>query len=136
MLRMKLTSSVLGVLLALAACGGDDDGDGDHGGGADADPNQPDGGPLSAQIFDHNHINAEDISSSCLDQLKSGDFVFHYAHRSHGSQIIVGANTLEEELTELQFADSYCSMPDQAGALWMWDGLVYDGDRNLGERGV
>ena len=83
MLRMKPTSPVLAVLLLLGACGGDDDGgDGDHGGGADADPNAPDAGPLSAQIFDHNHIDVEDISSSCLDTLKSGDFVFHYAHRS------------------------------------------------------
>lgn len=124
MLRMKATSPVLVVLLLLGACGGDDsDGGHDGSGDADADPNQPDGGPLSAQVFDHNHIGVEDISAGCIDQLTAGDFAFHYAHRSHGSQIIVGANALEEDHADLQFADSYCSMPDQPDAFWMWDGM-------------
>lgn len=132
MLRMKATSTCLGVLLLLAACGGDDsDGGHDGSGDADADPDQPDGGPLSAQIFDHAHIGAEDIPSGCLDQLKSGDFVFHYAHRSHGSQIIVGADSLEADLADLQFEASYCSVPGGSDILKMWDGMT---DNNLVEQ--
>ncbi len=125
MLRMKATISVL--ILVLAGCGGDGSSDGGHDAdpnAPDADPNAPDGGPLSAQVFDHHHIDVEELSSGCLDQLKSGDFVFHYAHRSHGSQIIVGANSLEGDLADLRFADSYCSVPDEADALWMWDGMT------------
>lgn len=132
MLRMKATSTVLALSL-LAACGGDDsdashDADPDA---PDADPNAPDGGPRSSQIFDHHHIDVESISASCLDTLTSGDFVFHYAHRSHGSQIIVGADSLQENgHPELAFADSYCEMPDTPGTLGMWDGM--DGEANPG----
>lgn len=131
MLRMKATSSVL-LLVMLAACGGDDsdaahDADPDA---PDADPNAPDGGPRSSQIFDHNHVDVEGISPGCIDTLTSGDFVFHYGHRSHGSQIIVGANALEEDHPDLQFADSYCSIPNEANALWMWDGMT-EGTGNL-----
>ena len=130
MLPMKATSTVLALSL-LAACGGDDDGsDVSHDAdpdAPDADPNRPDSGPRSSQIFDHNHINVEDIPDSCIETLTSGDVVFHYGHRSHGSQITVGASDLEEAMPELQLNDSYCSMPDGAG-LGMWDGMVEDGD--------
>jgi hypothetical protein len=128
MLRMKATNSVL-TLLLLTACGGDDSSDGGHATDADpdapdADPDAPDAGPRSAQIFDHHHIDVDSISSGCLDQLKSGDFVFHYAHRSHGSQITVGGESLEESNPDIALAESYCSVPDEADALWMWDGMT------------
>ena len=135
MLRMKATNCVL-TLALLAACGGgdDDSSDVDHDADPnqpDADPNAPDGGPLSAQIFDHNHIDVEAISDGCLEQLTSGDFIFHYAHRSHGSQIIVGAESLAADLSDFQLDDSYCSAPGGGGGLAMWDGMVEDGDCGL-----
>src|SRR5262245_30348323 len=118
--RLHRWSVVASLTLALAACGGDDDGGGggvgEGGGGGDDDC----GGDLSAQIFDHNHLAVDDIPSSCLDDLKSGEFVFHYAHRSHGSQIIVGADALEAENLDLGFEASYCSIPGGSDVLPMW----------------
>ncbi|RMH44669.1 MAG: hypothetical protein D6689_01890 [Deltaproteobacteria bacterium] len=63
------------------------------------------------------------IPAACLAHLTSGEFVFHYAHRSHGSQIIVGAESIEQAAPQYAFAASYTSIPSEEGVFKMWDGM-------------
>lgn len=89
------------------------------------DPN-PD--PANARTFDHRHASLDGIPASCTEALTSGDFVFHYAHRSHGFQIIVGAESIEAKTPTYAFETEYCDVPQQEGAFLMWDGMI---DTNL-----
>ncbi|WP_437552500.1 hypothetical protein WME97_14500 [Sorangium sp. So ce367] len=88
------------------------------------------GDPADARTYDHHHTNLADIPASCIAELKSGDFVFHYAHRSHGFQIIVGSESLEEGNATYGFESEYCDVPSQTGVFRMWDGMT---DTNLVE---
>lgn len=90
----------------------------------DADISSPDAAPSGALIFDHRHTALDAIPSTCINAVKAGTFVFHYAHRSHGSQIIVGARSIEADLPTFGFASSYCSVPSESGVLRMWDGMI------------
>ncbi|WP_437276454.1 hypothetical protein WME90_35140 [Sorangium sp. So ce375] len=85
------------------------------------DPN-PD--PANARTFDHRHASLDGIPASCVDALKSGDFVFHYAHRSHGFQLIVGAESIEAKTPAYGFAKEYCDVPQQTDVFLMWDGMI------------
>ncbi|WP_437722178.1 hypothetical protein [Sorangium sp. So ce861] len=129
---------VAGLTLALgiAACGGGD-GAGDRaagdsgtggGGASTASGGDPDPDPADARTFDHRHAALDGIPASCIDALKSGDFVFHYAHRSHGSQIIVGAESIEANSPVHGFEAEYCGVPAETGVFRMWDGMI---DNNL-----
>lgn len=121
-----------GLSLVLLACGGgDDDGGGDGGNaGGDGGANPTfDAGPIpEGSIFDHRHADLSAIPSSCLDHLKGGSFVFHYAHRSHGSQIIVGAEAIAADMPVYAFEADYCSIPPESDVFKMWDGML---DNNL-----
>lgn len=149
---------VVGFTLALgaagvtgvAACGGDDAagdrpaGDSGTGGGgasagsgggatsgsgaSTASGGDPDPDPADARTFDHRHATLDGIPSSCIDALKAADFVFHYAHRSHGSQIIVGAESIEASSPAYGFETEYCGVPAETGVFRMWDGMI---DNNL-----
>ncbi|WP_437955995.1 hypothetical protein WME76_31635 [Sorangium sp. So ce119] len=88
----------------------------------------PDPDPANARTFDHRHAALEGIPASCLDALKSGDFIFHYTHRSHGSQIIVGAESIEANNPAYGFEAEYCDVPSETGVFPMWDGML---DSNL-----
>jgi hypothetical protein len=121
--------------LALAGCSGDDDASSGAGGSTGATGSGPSGGattgggttdPSEARFFDHRHTALDQIPASCIDQLKSADFVFHYAHRSHGAQIIVGADSLAAANPTYGFESEYCSVPSQTGVLRMWDGMTND----------
>src|SRR5262245_37404497 len=96
------------MVLALAGCGGGgSDGDGgpsssDGSGQRDA-PLGPDAGPRNARVFDHAYADLSAIPSSCIEGIKSSAQVFHYAHRSHGSQLIVGAESLESAMPTYGF---------------------------------
>lgn len=90
-----------------------------------APPATPDASAVSGGlIFDHNDTDLTSVSSACIDQLKTDTFVFHYAHRSHGSQIVVGANSLEAADPSLGFAAPYCAAPSETNVLGMWDGMT------------
>jgi len=91
---------------------------------SDADPNAPDAAPPVAGVFDHRTTNLAAIPANCIDEVKSSSFVFHYAHRSHGSQIIVGADSIEAESPTYAFEASYCSLPGGSNMLGMWDGMT------------
>ncbi|WP_437631665.1 hypothetical protein [Sorangium sp. So ce854] len=96
---------------------------GSGGGATTGTGGDPDPDPANARTFDHRHA-ALDVPASCLDTLKSGAFVFHYAHRSHGSQIIVGAESIEANEPAYGFRAEYCDVPSETGVFPMWDGMT------------
>jgi hypothetical protein len=123
----------LGLLIASAAagCGDDEAGDptGSGGGGNGGSTSTGTGGsdwvePSSDLFFDHRHTDLAQIPASCVDGLKSGSFVFHYAHRSHGSQIIHGAESIEGAMPAYGFASEYTDVPGETGVFKMWDGMT------------
>ncbi|WP_437731791.1 hypothetical protein [Sorangium sp. So ce1335] len=134
---------VLGLALALggaAACGGDDpaesnraDGDPGGAGAGTTTGGDPDPDPGNARTFDHRHTALDVIPASCLDALRSGNFIFHYAHRSHGSQIIVGAESIEAGNPAYGFKAEYCDVPSETDVFPMWDGMT-DGNLVHGEQ--
>lgn len=129
----------LALTLVTAACGDDSsdkaDASGGSGGGtattssggpgtSSSSGAGPDGDPSDKRFFDHRHTALDQIPASCIDSLKSGSSIIHYAHRSHGSQIIVGAESIEASTPSYGFDAGYCSAPAQPGALRMWDGMA------------
>lgn len=115
--------------LALVGCsggggGGGGQGSNDASASVDADPNRPDAPPRDGRVFDHRYTDLSTITPSCLDAIKSSSLIFHYAHRSHGSQIIVGAESLEATTPDYGFRATYCSAPTESGVLKMWDGMT------------
>jgi hypothetical protein len=127
---MKYSTAVLSVVvLALVGCsgggggGGDDDGSNDAG-HPDADPNRPDAPPRDGRVFDHTYTDLSTITPACLDAIKASSAIFHYAHRSHGYQIIVGAESLEQTTPAYGFNARYCGAPTESGVLKMWDGMT------------
>lgn len=122
------SSLILGSLLSLgaAACGGED-GSSSGGGGAGgtgSGGSTGSGVPGEYRVFDHRHAALDQIPASCISQLQSGNFVFHYAHRSHGAQIIEGADSIEMADPTYGFESEYCEPPNATGVLPMWDGMT------------
>jgi hypothetical protein len=97
-------------------------------GGGDAatrDAFVPDDPPPEGRVFDHRHaVSPAAIPDACIDHLRSGAFVFHYGHRSHGSQITVGAELLEDLDDRYAFDGEYCEAPNATGVFPMWDGMT------------
>ncbi|EYF02700.1 hypothetical protein [Chondromyces apiculatus] len=114
--------------LAAAACGGDDGGDGSDGSGAgNTTSYTPTGDPADAQTFDHTLTGLDQISESCINQLKASEFVVHYVHRSHGAQLTAGANSLEASNPLYGFEAEGIGLPSETNVLKMWDGMrTYD----------
>lgn len=82
-------------------------------------------GAQSPLIIDHSCIGIEQIPIDVIDQIKSPDNVFHYAHRSHGWQPIEGLFYLENTFGDIyNFDQAYLSLPTDANALGMWDGMT------------
>ncbi|HSN97414.1 MAG TPA: hypothetical protein VLS89_03915, partial [Candidatus Nanopelagicales bacterium] len=82
--------------------------------------------PEGARIFDHRHADLGRIPAKCAQALTSSRSVVHYGHRSHGSQILVGAKTLQQEHPAFKLAAGYTSVPRDPGALKIWDGMTKD----------
>ena len=110
--------------LAAAACGGDDGDDGSDGSGAgNTTTYTPSGNPEDAQTFDHTLTGLDQISESCINQLKASEFVVHYVHRSHGAQLTAGANSLEASNALYGFEAEGIGLPSETNVLKMWDGM-------------
>lgn len=119
----------LGLVLALASGCGDDSADDDGSGGSTTTgtttgTNTNTGTPSVEGFFDHRHTDLAQVPESCVEQLKSGSFVFHYAHRSHGAQLIQGAESLEDAMPLYGFEAEYTGIPSGTGVLKMWDGMT------------
>jgi hypothetical protein len=88
-------------------------------------PPRPDAAPVPDDlIFDHRHTDLADVPLACIETVKNSTAIFHYAHRSHGSQLIVGAESLEQADPTYAFVDRFCGVPWETGALRMWDGMT------------
>jgi hypothetical protein len=74
-------------------------------------------------IIDHTSIHIEKIPQEWLDRARAQ--TFHYAHTSHGSQIVTGIKKLAEGRPELAVAikrGGPVALPDAQDALRMYDG--------------
>lgn len=83
----------------------------------------------TAIVVDHRHTDIRLIPDGWLEQAKR--LTFHYAHTSHGSQIISGITWLEQQDPKYALEIVYGSepqLPDFDGALRIYDGNDYGGD--------
>jgi hypothetical protein len=74
---------------------------------------------------DHHCADNSQIPEYWIDNVKSNIRV-HYAHTSHGSQLITGLNVLETQNTNFRCATDSCALPSEAGALRIYDGQIDD----------
>jgi hypothetical protein len=83
--------------------------------------------PDSAIVIDHACVDLARIPVHYLDAAVAGG-VLHYAHRSHGSQLLVGAEAIAAEFADDSYTieSEWCGIPDAPGSLRVWDGMVSD----------
>ncbi len=81
----------------------------------------PDPGPGSGYTIDHLCTAVEDIPPAWIDSAQALLKV-HYAHTSHGGQLSVGLDILEEQDPSLDVETGYSELPSAAGALCIFDG--------------
>lgn len=80
-----------------------------------------------AIIIDHTCTDLSRIPDYWLEEAK--ELAFHYAHTSHGSQIVSGLEYLEGRNAKYAMAIKYggdIELPDEAGALRLYDGFPND----------
>jgi len=128
----KLTLFLMIILcLLLIGCktpGNNDNNDNNNGNNNDnGEPNTP----ASAFIIDHNCTDISMIPDQWLEQART-QFRIHYAHTSHGEQIVVGLQRLAASAvtaglssnrdTRYNFYYDYCRVPSGDDGLRMMDG--------------
>ncbi|MEN8179863.1 MAG: hypothetical protein ABFS39_14770 [Pseudomonadota bacterium] len=83
----------------------------------------------SAIVADHRHTDISQIPDEWIQ--KAREFVVHYAHTSHGSQVLSGLIWLEKQdpryNVDIQ-ASGTVVLPSDATALRVYDGNNYPGD--------
>jgi hypothetical protein len=85
--------------------------------------------PVQAIVVDHRHTDISQIPDYWIEQAKS--FVVHYAHTSHGGQILTGLRWLETVDPKYHVdieASGSVVLPDDPTALRVYDGNNYPGD--------
>jgi hypothetical protein len=85
--------------------------------------------PQGAIVVDHRHTDVSQIPPYWIEQAKQ--LAIHYAHTSHGSQILSGLNWLEQQDARYNVAiraSGDVALPDDAGALRIYDGNNYSGN--------
>ena len=85
-----------------------------------------------AIIIDHTCTDLSKIPDHWIEEAKK--LTLHYGHTSHGSQIISGITRLEEVDPKYNVAIrdwDPAGLPDEAGALRIYDGNNYDGDNYI-----
>lgn len=83
----------------------------------------------NAIVADHRHTDISQIPDYWIEQAKT--FVVHYAHTSHGSQVLTGLRWLEEQDAKYNVdieASGDVILPDDVNALRIYDGNNYPGD--------
>ncbi len=81
--------------------------------------------PESAFIIDHTCTDLDIIPDQWIEQARN-QFRIHYAHTSHGEQIVAGLQRLAESNSKYSFSYSYCSVPGGSSSLRMLDGQQMD----------
>ncbi|MBW1973089.1 MAG: hypothetical protein JRI44_09715, partial [Deltaproteobacteria bacterium] len=74
-----------------------------------------------ALIIDHRCTDLSKIPVEWINQAKSM-FRIHYAHTSHGEQIIVGLERIYNSNTLYNYNSSFCSLPTDSNTLNILDG--------------
>ena len=72
-------------------------------------------------VIDHNCIELSSIPDEWIDAAQA-NVKIHYAHTSHGSQITTGLERLDASDAKYSQAQATLSLPDEAGALCLFDG--------------
>jgi hypothetical protein len=94
---------------------------------AGAAPPAPD---AAALVIDHTTTDLSQIPPEWLTAAKN--LAFHFAHTSHGSQIVTGLEWWETQRAELDIEVRYELAPaGRAAALAIYDGNNYDGDNYI-----
>ncbi len=115
----------LGSFVFFSSCksdGGDDNGD--NGGTGNS-------GPSSAYIIDHDCTDLSQVPDQWIQQARE-QFKVHYAHTSHGGQIVAGLERLSSSAaaaavstaldSRYRFYHAYCRVPGGGDGLRMMDG--------------
>jgi hypothetical protein len=97
------------VMSLMGSCGG-------------SDPTGPGGGggPDSYGV-DHTCCDLSDIPAAWIDSVQDG-IRLHYAHTSHGEQLIIGLERIEEDHPAYPVEIGYGELPQTVGALCIYDG--------------
>jgi len=74
-------------------------------------------------IINHTCTDLSAIPDSWIDRAKD-TLKIHYAHTSHGSQVLSGLGVLEEQDSRYGFSSGYCSLPTADGELCIHDGQI------------
>ena len=74
-------------------------------------------------VVDHTCTDLAAIPASVIEQVRAGRKV-HYAHTSHGSQIVIGMELIETATYAVEFG--YRELPDAPGVLCVFDGQEGD----------
>jgi hypothetical protein len=92
-----------------------------------ASPPAPD---AAALVIDHTTADLAQVPAPWLEEAKK--LAFHFAHTSHGSQIVTGLEWWETQRADLDVEVSYDNVAAaRAGALTLYDGNNYDGDNYI-----
>lgn len=75
-------------------------------------------------IVDHTCTDLSTIPQNYIDAIKASPYVFHYASRSHGSQLVTGIENLENQNSLYNIDIAYLSMPNANNAFGMWYGML------------
>ncbi|NIM11931.1 MAG: hypothetical protein GTO45_07430 [Candidatus Aminicenantes bacterium] len=134
MRKIAIISAAVMVILFLTQCNPSDGGSGSNGNGTD----NGGGGsttPASGFIIDHTCTDLSQIPDEWLQQAKE-QFRIHYAHTSHGEQIVVGLQRLSagsaqtfspwdnqaNQSSKYRFYYAFCEVPSGQDGLRMMDG--------------
>jgi len=82
--------------------------------------------PAQGIIIDHTCTHISDIPPSYIDAVKSSPYVFHYASRSHGSQLTYGLDYIESQNGYYNAELNWLGMPDAGSAFGIWYGMLDD----------
>jgi hypothetical protein len=87
------------------------------------------GYPNPLLVVDHRNTDVTDIPDEWIEEAKK--FVVHYAHTSHGSQVLTGLEWLESQDSKYNVdiqANGSVVLPGDSTALRIYDGNNYPGD--------
>ena len=93
MKMIKKFCLILIMTVLLFYCKGDTDNNGENGENGNGNNGNGSNTRTEAIIVDHNHTDIAKISDQWIEDVKK-NFVVHYAHTSHGGQIVVGLQRL------------------------------------------
>ncbi|MBN1433370.1 hypothetical protein JW921_01330 [Candidatus Fermentibacterales bacterium] len=108
---------VIGAAIALGLACGDSGPTGPGGGGG--------GGTAFYGTIDHSCTDLDQIPSEWISTVQDS-FPVHYAHTSHGSQLTVGLERIEDEDATYDVEIGYSYLPEAAGALCIFDGQEWE----------